>query len=306
MVASCESYLLIGCGFSQLEGLILLNPTTRIYRVLPKVQVPTWSNSVYYGMCHCLDDELNGDFKIVRFVQENGTTEVIVYSLRTNSWKLLESEKATIESIWNPVLVQNNLLVRICNGSGQMKRIGCFDIKAERWSNDVVLPDIILCEIDSNQTRDGQYYLGVLDGRLCISCYNADKSTYSVWVMKEYGIKESWFKLMSLHVEGPEEIYHPIAYRKGSSHELLCLPNYSGKYFWYNIKDKQFTETGINRHGLETGYLSFAYICKQSLLNFPGGLLIRSSPKVREVDDDNDDYDSDYDDGYYYSYGNCL
>ncbi|XP_074277185.1 F-box protein At4g22390-like [Silene latifolia] len=170
-----------------------------------------------------------------------------------------------------------------------MTRIGCFDIKAERWSNDVVLSDILLGEIGSNPTRDGQYHLGVLEGQLRFSCYDMNKTTFTTWVMKDYGAKESWVKLMSLPRQGLKGVYYPIAYRKGSSDELLCIPKYSGKYFWYNIRDKQFTETGIDGDGLNTSNFSFAFICKRSLLNFPGGLPIRSSSKVGEVDDDDDD-----------------
>ncbi|XP_074277186.1 F-box protein At4g22390-like [Silene latifolia] len=322
MVASCESYLLIGCGFTDLEGLILLNPTTRIYRVLPKVYVPTDHDYCQYGMCHCLDDEFNDDFKVVRIVQCDKwvnevvvtVRQVIIYSLKTNSWKPIECEPTTSEWCDTPVLVQNHLLVMLCYGSGRMTRIGCFDIKAERWSNDVLLPDIPLCEIESNPTPQWsadryQYHLGVLDGRLRFTYYDVNKSSYSVWVMKEFGVKESWVKLMSPLVHGSERaVYHPIAYRKGSSHELLCVPNYSRKYMWYNLRDKQFTETGFNGNGLIRTNSSFVYICKGSLINFPGGLLIRSSSNEREMDNDNDDdNDSDvYNDGYLYNEGEWL
>ncbi|XP_074313473.1 F-box protein At4g22390-like [Silene latifolia] len=249
MVASCESYLLIGCGYSDLEGLILLNPTTRIYRVLPKVYVPTHHHYAQYGLCHCLDDEFNHDFKVVRIVQYNKRVnevivtvrQVIIFSLKTNSWKPIECEPTTPEWCDTPVLVQNHLLVMIFKSGGRLTRIGCFDMKAERWSNDVLLPDILLCEIESNPTprcTEDYYHLGVLDGCLRFSCYDVNKSSYSVWVMKEFDVKESWVKLMSPPVHGSKRaVYHPIAYRKGSSHELLCVPNYSGKYVWWSSMD---------------------------------------------------------------------
>ncbi|XP_074277195.1 F-box protein CPR1-like [Silene latifolia] len=310
MVASCESCLLIGCGFTDLEGLILLNPTTR---VLPKFYVATHNNYAHYGMCHCLDNEFNDDIKVVRFVQYHRgihdvlVTEVIVYSLNTNLWKLVECKPTTPEWCHTPVLVQNHLLVMIFESGSRLTRIGCFDIKAERWSNDVVLPDILLYEIESNPTpksSEDYYHLGALDGCLRFSCYDENNSTYSVWVMKDVGVKESWVKLMSLPGKGPESVYHPIAYKKGSSHELLCIPNSRGKFSWYNLRDKKFPETGFDVDGLYTDYLSFAYICKESLLNFPGGLQIRSLSREREVDDDYADQDKGYyDDGYFYEEG---
>ncbi|XP_074313492.1 F-box protein At4g22390-like [Silene latifolia] len=214
--------------------------------------------------------------------------EVIVYSLKSNSWKLIGSEKPITEFIRNPVLVQNHLLVMTFEDRHRrLTRIGCFDIKAERWSNDVLWSDTLLDEIGPNPDRyHDDYRLCVLDGCLCLTCYDVNKWTNSIWVMKEYGVKESWFKLTSLPVQGPQRfVYHPIAYRKGSSHELLCLPNYYGKYLWYNLREKQLIETGV-----EGARLCFAYIHKETLLNFPGGQPIHSMSKEHEKDDDEDKY----------------
>ncbi|XP_074313491.1 F-box protein CPR1-like [Silene latifolia] len=276
MVACCESYLLIGVRYTDHEGLILFNPTTRIYRLLPKVYVPTCAYYVHFGMCHCLDDEFNDDIKIVRLVQYHQIREVIVYSLNTNSWKSIELKRTRFQWIADPVLIQNHLLVMIFyDGSRyrRLTRIGCFDIKAERWSNDVLWSDTLLGEIGSNLTKKRKgvlYHLGALEGQLRFSCYDVNKLSYSIWVMKEYGVKESWVKLMSAPGEDLKEVYHPIAYRQGSSDELLCIPNFSGKYSWYNLRDKQFIETGFDGEGLHRTKYSFAYVCRGSLLNFPG------------------------------------
>ncbi|XP_074313479.1 F-box protein CPR1-like [Silene latifolia] len=291
IAACCESYLLIGCEYNRDSSLVLVNPTTHIFRIIPNVYVG--GGLVQYGMCHCLDEFNNDDFKIVRFHQYNDPNtddtmrEVSVYSLRSNSWTVRESKIATTESIWDLVLVKNHLLVMICYSSGRITRIGCFDIKAERWSNDVVLSDTLLGEIGLNPARYHDHYrLCLLDGCLCFTCYDVNKWTNSIWVMKEYGVKESWFKFTSLPVQGPQHVfYHPIAYRKGSSHELLCLPTYGGKYLWYNLREKQFTETG-----LEGVHLCFAYIHKETLLNFPGGQPIHSISKEPEKEEKEDEY----------------
>ncbi|XP_074282558.1 F-box protein CPR1-like [Silene latifolia] len=228
-------------------------------------------------MCYCLDDEFNADFKVVRFINYedsriNMLRKVDVYSLKTNLWRTITCETTTGHLMNSPVLVQNHLLVMIIYDSYcRLTGIGCFDIKAEQWSNDVLLPDTILGEINSNSSRY-DHYLGMLDGKLRFSWYDDNKATYTTWVMKDYGVKASWVKLMSHPVEQgrPRWVYHPIAYRKGSSHELLCISTYAGKYFWYNLKDKQFTETEFDSLGLDTNDLSYACICKGSLLNFPG------------------------------------
>ncbi|XP_074313463.1 F-box protein CPR1-like [Silene latifolia] len=277
LLARCESYVLIGCGNNHRwpEALVLLNPITRIYRILPKLCIPDFDGYLKYGMCHCLDDEFNNDFKVVGFVtyfspHENDLREVNIYSLRTNSWRAVECERTTGQWMDTTVLVQNHLLVMIFyDDDARMTRIGCFDIKAERWSNDVLLPDTISGEISSHSIVDGHYYyLGELDWKLRFSWYDKNKATYTVWVMKKYGDKSSWVKLMSLPVRGIDEVYHPIAYRKGSSHELLYISKYIDKYFWYNLRDKQFTQTGFDSDNHDTN-LYFAFTCKGSLSTFP-------------------------------------
>ncbi|XP_074313477.1 F-box protein CPR1-like [Silene latifolia] len=316
--ACCESYLLIGRRFTDVDVLILFNPTTRIYRVLPKVYGDIYADYRHYGMCHCLDDDFNDDFKIVRLIQTYRRSkpiikrEVFVCSLSTNLWKSIELTKTMEQLRGYPVLVQNHLLVMTfydASRDSHLTRIGCFDMKAERWSNDVLLPDILLSEIESNSTQQYHrdvYQLGVLEGQLRFSCYNVNKSSYSIWVMKEYGVKESWVKLMSAPGKDLEDVRRPIAYRQGSSDELLCIPNYSGQYKWYNLRDKRFTEMVYDIYAQH----SYAWICKGSLLNFPGGQPIRSSSK-KQVDvyddddsDDSDDDDSDdSDDNNYYDAG---
>ena len=122
-----------------------------------------------------------------------------------------------------------------------------------------------------------------------VKCY-----TYDLWVMKEYGVKESWVKLMSLpSPNGVEEhykfrhiMYRPFAYRKGSRHEVLCR-RVTGEYFWYNVKYKEVIEAEFKIPRFN--HQSFStYLCKGSLLNFPGSqqlpLSLESEPITKEDD----------------------
>ncbi|XP_012844500.1 PREDICTED: F-box/kelch-repeat protein At3g23880-like [Erythranthe guttata] len=40
--------------------------------------------------------------------------------------------------------------------------------------------------------------IGVIDGCMSVVCEDCSREIYEVWVMKEYGIKESWTKLMNI------------------------------------------------------------------------------------------------------------
>ncbi|KAK9705801.1 hypothetical protein RND81_07G082800 [Saponaria officinalis] len=169
----------------------------------------------------------------------------------------------------------------------RFKKVGCFDIKAERWGPDVPLPNIHMDVIGVELSKPLD--LGVLDEELCFVVQNINEATYDLWVMREYGVKESWVKLMCLCVSNnrisppspmdavywlfDEMAYHPLTCRKGSPHELLYKRDHSSKLFWYNLEDKESIEAEFP--GLPAWGSSTAYVCKGSLLNIPGCQLIR-------------------------------
>ncbi|XP_074274100.1 F-box protein CPR1-like [Silene latifolia] len=248
ILASCEFFLLV--DFSGIVGLVLLNPSTGRYYKIP--YPPSYdSGTEHYGIY--LDDAKN-DYKVVRIIQ-NGemNMEVRVYSLRTNKWRLIER---TVEKCyaWCSVVIGHLLhIVFSLEYTNSKKRIGCFDILAEKWITDVPMP-----EINVNKWIK----LAVLDGLLCVITVD------SIWVMKEYGVKDSWFKLISII---SDEIWDtPIAFRKGSQNEVFCLQYRNSKLecIWYNVREKKATTATLN------GVLPKAtniYICKGSLVDFPGG-----------------------------------
>ncbi|KAK9705805.1 hypothetical protein RND81_07G083100 [Saponaria officinalis] len=311
IVATCECYLLIGYEDNYHDSLFLLNPSTRMYRELPRI--PCNSQVVLYGMCHRLD-EFNDEYKVVRFVDFEGIDgcelEVMVYNTTTNLWKLIESKTVvdTFISCYdnNPVLVQNHLLHLLFfdfdHGLGldHIKRIGCFDMKAERWANDVQLPDILWDENGLDLSLGRPYNLGALDDQLCFMGHYVNGSNFDFWVMKEYGVKESWVKLMSFCVSNDldserlyDESYHPLAYRTGSPYELLYMHDRCNcKFYWYNLRDKEAIEAEFARIFDYEFWSDFlGYICKGSILDFPGGQLIKVS--LEEDDDDEEENEND-------------
>ncbi|XP_074274107.1 F-box protein CPR1-like [Silene latifolia] len=243
-------------------GPVLLNPSTgRYYKIPypPSYNIGTECYGIYL-------DEANNDYKVVRIQkgcflrsEENVeiNMEVMVYSHRTNKWRLIER---TVEKCyaWCSVVIGHLLhIVFSLELTKSKKRIGCFDILAEKWTTDVPMP-----EINGNRSIK----LVVLDGLLCVT------TLYGIWVMKEYGVKDSWFKLMNIAYD---EIWDwpnitPIAFRKGSQDEVLCslYRNSKLEYIWYNVREKKATTATLN------GVLPKAtnrYICKGSLVDFPGG-----------------------------------
>ncbi|KAL9227164.1 hypothetical protein vseg_002889 [Gypsophila vaccaria] len=226
-------------------GLILLNPATGSYHKIPCEREPDIDDKIIYGLCL---DHANDDYKIVRIIQSLGTTEVMVYSFKTNSWTLIERKYSSTYDRMLDVAVIGSLLHTI----NREEKIRCFDIVAEQWTDDIPLPE----QINGDELN---YSLCVFEGLLCFCARYMDRN--QVWVMKE-----SWVKLMN--IADPTYDYHPITYRTGSRHELLCTrtQHYSSSDLcWYNLRDKETNQVEYDRYTSISGH-----ICKGSLVNFPG------------------------------------
>ncbi|XP_074313466.1 F-box protein CPR1-like [Silene latifolia] len=304
IVASTEFFLLTRCDSNEssldFSSLVLVNPTTGSYYTLPFDKKPSSygslkASSLKYGLCF---DEANDNYKVVRIIEYEYETEsesddifhgmitkreVVIYSMKKNKWKKIERKRTRSYRMKGDIAVVGRLLHTIFHYSGndltkEEFRIGCFDIIAEEWVHDVTLPPV--------QNLNG-YDLHVFEGLLCISGSDKESvaagtyTSYSVWVMKEYGVEDSWVKLMSIV---SNKIYRPIAYREGSKHELLCLIGdesddpFSRKintgasmFTWYNLRDIEETRAEFYGGPGDGDQFSSGHILRGSLVCFPGG-----------------------------------
>ncbi|XP_074267138.1 uncharacterized protein LOC141590445 [Silene latifolia] len=187
-------------------------------------------------MC-CILDEFDEDYKVARFREyntneDNYHREVMVYSSKTNIWKFIELRQ-NAEPIQSWHLGTTTALVQ-----------------------NHLLHMIFLEE----------YGLGANMSRIA---QNVNESTYDLWVIKEYGVRESW----------------EILYRQGRSCNLI----------WYNLGDRQ----GIDAEfiGLpDASPLSTAYTCRGSLLNFPGGQPIKEILTEDDEEEDEEQYEDEKED----------
>jgi len=166
------------------------------------------------------------------------------------------------------------------NPSNEKYRIGCFNLRSNLWADDVPLPDYS-SETDSNvhsvdvlfQTYGNNLNdlvkLGVFDGCLCLLTENSQDIGVDVWVMKEYGIRDSWLRLVSIQDTGFRQPFKicPFAYRKGSKSEVLVRMHPQSAFYWFNITDKKWRSAEMH---LASAYPE-ACMCKESLVGIPGG-----------------------------------
>jgi len=118
-----------------------------------------------------------------------------------------------------------------------------FNITQEIF-NEVPLPEII-------QVAKSEIHVSLLEKCLCITmscCYQTNK--FDVWVMKEYGRRDSWCKLFTLwdwYFHSPLTYLKPLCYYSDRSKVLLeveCWNDFmsdSKKLFWYYLDSKNIT-----------------------------------------------------------------
>lgn len=287
-IGSCNGLVCIGTPFS---SLIIFNPSTGIYKEIEKIDgrnlfVP--GSCINYGFGF---DDANDDYKIVRVMTRYSydhhgmRREVSVYSMKSDSWSLIESTsyQDSMKHMENGALVDNHLVHwKFWSPSDNEHRIGCFDLRNNGWCDDVPLPDYnpqngsreavyfadILFQAYRNKEND-LVHLGVLDGCLCLLTEQTHMIGVDVWVMKEYGVQESWAKLVGISnkdVSRPLKIC-PFAYGKGSRSEILVRVDSQSRFFWYNIRDKTWRWAEISR----VPSYAEACICNGSLVSIARG-----------------------------------
>ncbi|KAL0008057.1 hypothetical protein SO802_009559 [Lithocarpus litseifolius] len=188
IVRSCNALLCL----SILEGgvLYLWNPSIRKFKRLPDTYLRKLK-SVRLGFAYHSE---NDDYEVVRI--SSFTTlihEIEVYTLSSDSWRRIEI------SLTNSIILYPNKLEPASFVSGALhwmalimdgKRIcwrmsiRSFDVKTETF-RELALP---------NYTGKS-YCIALFKGKLTFTTLEKYACQYSIWVMKKYGVVESWNKL---------------------------------------------------------------------------------------------------------------
>ncbi|XP_043721159.1 F-box protein CPR1-like [Telopea speciosissima] len=177
----------------------LWNPSTETHKKLPftPIEVPVNARFAYvagYGFGY---DPTTDDYKVIRVIRfynagDNGyylIPEVKVYSLSTNSWRRIEDIPFLDTQHRLGVFVNSAFhWIAVCK-TGQMGLgIVSIDVKDD-VCREVPLPDSV----------DDKFYMviGVLGGKLSMLC-NFTRVCVELWLMKDYGVKDSWEKQFSI------------------------------------------------------------------------------------------------------------
>ncbi|XP_028751227.1 F-box/kelch-repeat protein At3g23880-like [Neltuma alba] len=191
--------------------ILIWNPLLRKYLVLPK-PIMTCKNRksqlddkyhLHFGFGF---DSKNNDYKVIRLMilcAEQDTPHVEVYSLVSRSWRIIDVTVPPfyicyLRHWFSPVTVNGAVhwVVgrRRCDGS-RYKFILSFDVIEETFG-ELMLPQ---------QSRKVASTLLAVEGGHSLSVVNhfmkRNRRVFSVWVMKKYGIIESWTEVSQFDSE---------------------------------------------------------------------------------------------------------
>ncbi|CAI9091170.1 OLC1v1026124C1 [Oldenlandia corymbosa var. corymbosa] len=212
--------------------LFLWNPCTKKFKNLPDIDVELKHG--FYMMYGFGYDELHDDYKVVRifcsFVGVAFETEVNLYSLKNNSWSRIGDFKGGIPLMDSAHYVNGNL--HWAASTGLVWNIVSLDL-AKLTYGEMERPSFEDC-LD-------YWAIGVLGGCLSVLYEFAQKGV-DVWVMKVYGDKDSWTKIVTVpYLDYPDKLgcSWPVCLLKNGEillviHSVLVLycPK-SKKFRWY-------------------------------------------------------------------------
>ncbi|TYI67488.1 hypothetical protein E1A91_D08G021200v1 [Gossypium mustelinum] len=272
ILGSCNGLLAV----EEQNGRILLwNPSTRKCQVLPSAKIvfspppAFYSCSTYSGFGY---DPVSDDYKLVLIVQLLGTyeeylhSEAKVYSLRSNSWRTIKGFCFYFISERQLGVVANNVLHLLAfkipesskrssvdldvfaykNPESSYKHLVGFDLRSEELSL-VELPDFCL-DVEANVD------VKALGGYLCLTATHRDMFVSGdLWIMKEYGVKESWVKLISttqLDFLPGSPFVVLLAFSKNGNkvlfHKKSCKGDMdSDSLVWYDLGSERVEKVGI-------------------------------------------------------------
>ncbi|OMO95490.1 hypothetical protein COLO4_15840 [Corchorus olitorius] len=253
--------------------LLLWNPSTRECK-----KVPNSPHLPYYHYMSISASALGYDFtlkthKIVLICDnpliDRHSYKFLVYNVKTNSWTPIYTDEDHKDLAYylgtSKTLVNGAPHWLICyeNPGDDTERyeIEYFDFATDEF---VVIPQ----PDDPDFRVSFSSTLLDMEGRLCISHYSSGNVT--VWVMEEYGVKESWSKTYFSNI-------YPVCFAKTINVALVRGFDQQVKASWfafYNGKEK----------GIELKFLAGKSLANRAFTTFVESLISVETEKVEGVE----------------------
>ncbi|XP_074273791.1 F-box protein CPR1-like [Silene latifolia] len=254
------------------SSVVLYNPSTKTHRFIPPFPpspnpIPiidimlAGSGNVNHAVLGFGFDSVRKDYNVLRIIEKGNLSgsvhrETSVYSLKNDSWKCVDNLTMMGKFIFQNGMgvVVNELLHFIVRAANFITKIVCFDLRTETFST-FDLPIRHGTHHDDELVCRKQLFMKELGGcfGVLVNYQFGMSGLYSMvfadlWVMKEYGNKESWFRLFSIHDLSTLNVYtyvRPVLYSRDKERVLLELDGLS--FGWYSLDSKKLDR--ITVHG---------------------------------------------------------
>ncbi|KAK9002435.1 hypothetical protein V6N11_025113 [Hibiscus sabdariffa] len=243
LLGSCNGLLAL---MSRRDEISLWNPSTRKSRMFPAAAVEISRGRlrrgfVVYGFGY---DRISDDYKLLQMAQyyfsndDSIKSEVKVYSSSSNCWRRIQDFNFYIKyKLVHGVLANNALHFVVSRMRRSEPLVAAFDLGTEEFRL-LELPDCLGTGFSLNVRALGgylsltvSYYLGV---------HVWDVHDTEIWVMKEYGVRESWTKLISIKqsefILGFNYVL-PLAFSNNADKVLLYVDR--NKFMWYDLRSRR-------------------------------------------------------------------
>ncbi|XP_050231507.1 F-box protein CPR1-like [Mercurialis annua] len=194
---SCNGLIAL---YHPVQGMLLWNPSTKKQQKLPNFWGP---DHKIHSSDHLLDgfgyDPVSDDYKLIRIRTANDEREkrsrAMVYSVKHNCSRRMEDFPYDVHQSRNWGTLVGSCLHWIVYEPDDYvydhdKLIVAFNLEDERFGR-VPIPDVLKSEDHC------LIELGEVGGCLSMCTDVNDDMSVEIWVMKEYGIRESWIKIFS-------------------------------------------------------------------------------------------------------------
>ncbi|MED6206706.1 hypothetical protein PIB30_029441 [Stylosanthes scabra] len=218
IVGSCNGLV---CFAIKGDCVLLWNPSIRVSKKSPPLG-NNWRPGCFTSFALGYD-HVKQDYKVVAvFCDPNqffSESKVKVYSMETNSWRKIQDFPHGVTPYQNSGKFVSGTLNWASNcaigNSISSWIIVSLDLQKESYRE--ILPPDYEKEESSTPT------LGVLNECLCMS-YDHKRTHFVVWVMKDYGVRESWIKLVTVpYLPNPEDFSYSGPYYVSDKGEVLLM-----------------------------------------------------------------------------------
>ncbi|OMO97480.1 hypothetical protein COLO4_14582 [Corchorus olitorius] len=212
ILGSCNGLIFLKHGWSS-DQFCLLNPLTGESRHLFTSFWDKPKTKFAFGY-----DSSTKDYKIIRFQIDDYPCRLRVFSLENNSWRRPKTNiqytlKQLIPDLETLQAVQVGGFLHWQIASPNPDSLLTFDLAQEKFGELINLPR-------DSDGRTRVVGLSVLHGCLCLTLHGP-----SIWIMKEYGVAESWTKFINIDALRHHTVFQlfPLCYIKDGRRVLLLL-----------------------------------------------------------------------------------